>query len=211
MIAQICGKVSHIGNNHLILEVNGICYEILVPVTILQRIATALPEDKFLTLITYHYHQVEPSRSTPVLIGFSNKMEKEFFEQFISVSGIGPRAAIRAINKPISEIAQAICRADTGFLTSLPGIGRQRAKDIIAKLQDKVGRFGLIQDEVSKEVELSKGLEEQALQVLEQLQYKRQEASEMIKRALQRSPEIGTIEDLLNEVYRQNRKVGKNG
>lgn len=206
MIAQICGKVCHIDNNHLLLEVNGICYEILVPFTILQRIATSLPEDKFLSLITYHYHQLEPSRSTPVLIGFSNKMEKEFFEQFISVSGIGPRAAIKAINKPISEIAQAICRGDMGFLTSLPGIGRQRAKDIIAKLQDKVGRFGLMQDEVSKEIELSEGLEEQALQVLEQLQYKRQEASEMIKRALLRSPVINTIEDLLNEVYRQKRK-----
>ena len=211
MIAQICGKVCSIDTNHLMLEVNGICYEILVPVTILQRIATALPEDKILTLITYHYHQLEPSRSTPVLIGFLNKMEKEFFEQFISVSGIGPRAAIKAINKPISEIAQAICRSDMGFLTSLPGIGRQRAKDIIAKLQDKVGRFGLIQDEVSKEVELSQDLEEQALQVLEQLQYKRQEASEMIKRALLRSPAINTIEDLLNEVYKQKRKVDKNG
>lgn len=206
MIAQISGKVCSIDTNYLILEVNGICYEVLVPATILQRIAATLPEDKSIRLITYHYYQVEPSRSTPVLIGFLNKMEKDFFEEFISVSGIGPRAAIKALNKPISTIAQAICRSDTNFLIGLPGIGRQRAKDIIARLADKVGRFGLIQDEVSKEAALSQGLEEQALQVLEQLQYKRQEAVNMIKKALVRSPQICTIEELLNEVYKQNRK-----
>jgi Holliday junction DNA helicase RuvA len=203
MIVEVTGKVCEINNNCLSLEVNGFCYEVLVPTTILQRISSLLPEDKTIRLITYHYHQIEPSRSIPVLIGFLNKLEKDFFEQFISVSGIGPRAAIKAINQPISTIAQAIANADMQFLTTLPGIGRQRAKDIIAKLQDKVGRFGLLQDNVEPIIKAKQDLEEQALQILEKLQYKKQEAKDMIKKALLRCADVNSVEELLNEVYRQ--------
>ena len=63
------------------------------------------------------------------------------------MSGIGPRAAVKALDKPISEITQAIDAGDIKYLTTLPGIGKQRAKEIVAKLQGKVGRFGLIQDQ----------------------------------------------------------------
>lgn len=207
MIAQIYGKVSQINQNSLLLEVNGFCYEVLVPTMILMRIASTLPQDKMLRLITYHYHQLEPSRSTPVLIGFSNELEREFFELFISVSGIGPRAAIKAINKPISVIAQAIYRADLKFLTDLPGIGQQKAKNIVASLQDKVGRFGLLQDEAKGQI-LEQNIETEALQVLEQLQYNRQEAKEMIKKASERCPAINSVSELLNEVYKQRKQHG---
>jgi Holliday junction DNA helicase RuvA len=205
MIVQIYGKVCQINQNSLVLELNGLCYEVLVPTTILIRIVASMPEDRLIRLVTYHYHQVEPSRSTPVLIGFSNKLEKEFFELFISVSGIGPRAAIKAINQPISVIAQGIYRGDIKFLTSLPGIGQQKAKNIVASLQDKVARFGLLQDAAEKKA-LEPDIETEALQVLEQLQYNKQEAKEMIKRALQRSPAINAVSELLNEVYRE-RKI----
>jgi len=207
MIAQICGKVNQIKDNSLIIDINGICYEVLVPMTILQRIVKSMPEDKILSLITYHYHQIEPSRSVPVLIGFLNKLERDFFEQFITVSGVGPKAAIKALNKPISVVARAIYNEDTNFLLGLPGIGRQRAKDIIARLQDKVGRFALLQDDAVEQAEKKQcDYEEEALQILVQLQYKKPVAKEMLKKALLRSPEINTAEALLNEVYRQNTK-----
>jgi Holliday junction DNA helicase RuvA len=142
-----------------------------------------------------------------MLIGFLNEIEKEFFEIFITVSGIGPRAALKALSEPISLIARAIDEADTNFLKSLPGIGQQRAKEIIAKLQNKVGKFGLIQDgKIKEQVGTTKDIEEEVLAVLMQLEYKKQEASIMIKKALQRCPDIETAEDLLNEVYKQ-RKI----
>ncbi len=111
---------------------------------------------------------------------------------------------MRALNKPISDIARAIDEADIKFLKTLPGIGEQRAREIVAKLQKKVGKFGLIQDGVKqKSITGSVGWQEEALEILLQLQYKKQEAKDMIQKALERCPQIATSEELLNEIYRQ--------
>ncbi|MDD5155980.1 MAG: helix-hairpin-helix domain-containing protein [Candidatus Omnitrophica bacterium] len=204
MITRICGKITEKGNNYLNIDIGGISYEVLVPAAVMQRLEKNIPTDGVISLITYHYLQVEPSRSTPVLIGFLNDIEKEFFEIFITVSGIGPRAALKALNKPISEIAKAIDESDVEFLRSLPGIGQQRAREIIAKLQNKVGKFGLIQDgSPESQGDKTSDIEEEALAVLTQLEYKKNEALVMIKKALERNPHLETTEELLNEVYKQ--------
>jgi len=207
MIAQISGKILQKKEDRILLENNGICYEVLMPPLILARIDSAIGEDGNIRLITYHYLQVEPSKSVPIIVGFINEIEKEFFELFITVSGIGPRAAIRAIKKPISEIAKAINDGDEAFLNSLPGIGKQRAKEIIAKLQNKIAKFGLIKDSLEKiRTPLKEDLEKEVLEILLQLQYKKQEAKDMINKALERTPSIETPEELLGEVYRQRKR-----
>ena len=207
MIARISGKIIERGTNQLIIESGGLCYEVLIPQSVMQRLDENLPLGNSISLITYHYYQNEPSKSFPVLIGFLNEIEKEFFQAFITVSGIGPRAAVKALNKPISAIAQAIDEANIEFLKSLPGIGQQRAKEIVAKLQNKVGKFGLIQDHKTANLSgQTKDIEEEVLEVLMQLEYKKSEAAAMIKKALERSPDIETTEKLLNEVYKQ-RKI----
>lgn len=204
MIARISGKIIEKGEHHLLLSNAGITYEVLIPQTIMQRLQEHIREDGTIDLITYHYHQVEPSKSTPVLIGFLNEVEKEFFQAFITVSGIGPRAALKALNKPISLIAQAIDNGNIVFLKSLPGIGQQRAKEIVAKLQNKIGKFGLIQDKAGPvQDKQSSHIEEEALAVLMQLQYRRPEAQVMLKKAFQHNSQIKTTEELLNEVYKQ--------
>jgi Holliday junction DNA helicase RuvA len=206
MIARICGKVIEKGTNNLLVEVGGICYEVLIPSAVMQHLDENIDAKGEVKLITFHYLQSEPAKSTPVLVGFLNEIEKEFFEVFITVSGIGPKAALKALSQPISLIAQAIDEGDTVFLKSLPGIGQQRAREIVAKLQNKVGKFGLIQDkEIKKPSAESKDIEEEALAVLMQLEYKKQEALSMIKKALERSERIESTEALLNEVYKQRR------
>ncbi|MFC1645658.1 Holliday junction branch migration protein RuvA [Candidatus Omnitrophota bacterium] len=203
MIAQISGKIIQRKNDSIIIDTNGICYEVLIPQIIMSRIDEFV-QDGRIKLITYHYLQTEPSKSVPVLIGFINEVEREFFGLFITVSGIGPRAAIRAINKPISTIAKWINDGNASLLCSLPGIGQQRAKEIIAKLQGKMGKFGLIQDEQAEiKTKISEDIKKESLGVLLQLQYKKQEAKEMIEKAIARSSKINTTEELLNEVYRQ--------
>jgi len=205
MIARISGKIIERGENYLVIDVGGLSYEVFLPTAVMQRIEENVAQDGMVNLITYHYLQMEPSKGAPVLVGFWNDIEKEFFEVFITVSGIGPRAALKALSQPISLIAQAIDEADINFLKSLPGIGQQRAREIVAKLQNKVGKFGLIQDgrrEVKK-VTADSDIQEEALEVLMQLQYKKAEAMGMIKKALERSPDIQATEDLLNEVYKQ--------
>ena len=204
MISAIQGKLVKKRDSSLFVDIGGLVYEVLVPVTVFNE-TQGIEIGSEIVLNTFHYYASDPSKSFPILIGFINEIEKEFFEKFISVSGVGPKAAVRAINKPISEIASAIDQGNVSFLKSLPGIGEQRAKEIIAKLQDKVGKFGLIQDSSAprKPINESSDMESEALQVLEQLQYKKHYAQEMIKKALLRCSNISTSEELLNEVYRQ--------
>ena len=212
MISKIQGKVKSKKPSKVLVEVaGGLSYEVLVPDYVMRTIERENTEGDDITLITYHYFQSDPSKSIPVLIGFLNEIEKEFFEKFITVSGVGPKAACRALALPISEIADAIDRADLGFLKTLPGIGEQRAKEIIAKLQGKVGKFGLIQDRVKGEAkETAQDIKEEALSVLLQLQYKKKEAMDMIDKALKRNPRLNSSEELLNEVYKA-RQNGKRG
>jgi len=206
MISRITGKIIKKGDDFLLIEVGGIGYEVFLPQTVMQRLNENQYTDNQVDLVTFYYHQIEPSRSTPVLIGFLNEIEKDFFQQFITVSGIGPRAALRALNKPISVIAQAIDEGDINFLKSLPGIGQQRAKEIVAKLQGKVGKFGLIQDTQVAQEEAKRSIADDALAVLIQLQYKKSEAKAMIQKALEEAPGLTTSEELLNEIYKQKQK-----
>jgi Holliday junction DNA helicase RuvA len=205
MISRISGKVVEKGSNYLTIDTGHLCYEVFIPQNVMQRIDDFITGDSSLSLVTYHYLQAEPSKNIPVLIGFLNEVERNFFEIFITVSGIGPRAALKALDKPISQIARAIDEADTAFLKSLPGIGEQRAKEIIAKLQNKIGKFGLLQDSKTKEIPSAKAkdIAEEALAVLLQLEYKKSEATQMIKKALENSPQLETTEELLNLVYKQ--------
>jgi Holliday junction DNA helicase RuvA len=207
MIARIGGKLIEKRKNSIVLENQGISYEVFLPVIAMARLEEHMAPDGILHLITYHYHHLEPSRSIPVLIGFLNEVEKEFFEEFITVSGIGPKAALRAINTSISSIAKAIDEADVNFLRSLPGIGPQRAKEIIAKLQGKIGKFGLIQDHAAKpKLSAQKNIAEEAIEVLTQLQYKKNEAKEMIQEALKKQSDFDNVEGLLNFVYKHRAK-----
>ena len=203
MISKIQGKIKSKIQGKILVEVtSGISYEVLIPKSIMGNIDKEV-EDSDISLITYHYFQTDPSKSIPILIGFLNEIEKEFFEKFITVSGVGPKAACRALALPISEIADAIDRADLSILKSLPGIGEQRAKEIIAKLQGKVGKFGLIQDRDGKgPSSLGQDIKEDALSVLLQLQYKKKDAMDMISKALKRNSKINSSEELLNEVYK---------
>jgi Holliday junction DNA helicase RuvA len=205
MITQIIGKLIEKKEQSLVIDIGGICYEVIVPTSVLERIDETKDQNGNVHLITYYYFQIGPSSGLPVLIGFINEIERDFFLEFIKVSGIGPKAAVKAINQPISEICRGIDDGDMNYLKTLPGIGLQRAKDIVAKLQGKVGKFGLIQDKrgAQPQAKLTADWQEEALSVLLQLQYKRNEAVEMIEKALKRNNAIETAEELLNEIYKQ--------
>jgi Holliday junction DNA helicase RuvA len=207
MISRVRGIVREIREQQVLLEVGGICYDVLMPTSLLRALSERLGSANELELVTFHYQQLEVGRGIPVLIGFFNEVEREFFVRFISVTGVGPRAALKALTLPLATIAQAIDEGDLALLRSLPGIGEQRAREIVAKLQGKVGKYGLIQAK-ERRVEAGGGpsaLEEEAVAILVQLEYKKSEAKEMIRAALERNPKVKSSEELLNEVYRQQR------
>lgn len=203
MIGRIKGKIVNKSENKILIDVGGLCYEIIVAKSLVSRITSDLGETS--GLVIYHYLQMDKNRFIPVMIGFLDELEKDFFEIFISVSGIGPRAAVRAFDKPISLIARAIEEGDVDFLKGLAGIGKQKAKQIVASLQGKVGRFVLLREEEKKEKKVlsldNKEIVEEAKQILRRLQYGSNEIDLMIKRALAKSAQIDSVENLLNEIY----------
>ncbi len=204
MIVRVKGKVAELKDLAVVLDTGGIFYELLVPASVAQRLNSQKAVDGTITLVTHHYYQMTPSSATPILVGFLNDLEKDFFLQFISVSGIGPRAAVKALDRSISDIAAAIDKGDMSYLKTLPGIGQQKARDIIAKLQGKVSRFGLIPDTgVKCDVSTAPAFKDEAVDVLLQLQYKKPEAETMIAKALERDSTINSTEALLNAIYSQ--------
>ena len=212
MISYINGKIKRKAEQCLFIDVGGIVYEVLIPKAVMNVLENNFPAEANIELVTYHYFHVEPSRSRPILIGFLNEIERDFFEQYITVSGVGPKAAVRALSLPISVIAEAIDTANLALLKTLPGIGGRRAREIVAKLQGKVGKFCLIQDRINSPTApaVKEDIQEEALAVLLQLQYKRTEAKEMIKKAIQIDSNVNSAEDILNQVYRQKTKEPKN-
>ncbi|MDD5423451.1 MAG: OB-fold domain-containing protein [Candidatus Omnitrophica bacterium] len=208
MISQISGKIKKQKPSSVIVDVGGISYEVLIPPAVMKGLDKAKTGDGAINLITYHYYQMDPSKAIPVLVGFINEIEKDFFEQFITVSGVGPKAACRALSLSFSVIAEAIDKGDMALLKTLPGIGEQKAREIIAKLQGKIGKFGLIQDRFDQDMpKIKEDIKDEALSVLVQLQYKKNEARDMIERALKSNPKASNCEEILNEVYKGSRKL----
>ncbi len=206
MIARIKGRVIEQKDLAVVIDAGGIFYEVHTPASVAQRLNAHKAADGVVTLVTHHYYQLTPSTATPILIGFLNELEKDFFLQFISVSGIGPKAAVKALDRSISEIAGAIDKGDVAYLKTLPGIGQQKARDIVAKLQGKVSRFGLISDSEVRKTDtgvLPFAFRDEALEVLMQLQYKKSEAEDMVAKALERCPTLSSTEELLNMIYSQ--------
>lgn len=210
MISYIQGKVHERKAAALVILAGGIGYEVMVAPAILAAIPTAVEGSEVL-LVVYYYLQIDQSRGMPVMIGFRNTLEREFFEQFIQVASIGPRTAVKAIAQPIQKIAAAIEGGDMRFLTGLPGIGRQKAREIIAKLQGKLGAYCLLDGGEAVSMPASNlstpahELEDEVLAVLLQLQYTRNDALQMIKRALTTTPSPATTEEVLELIYRQGR------
>jgi Holliday junction DNA helicase RuvA len=157
-----------------------------------------------IALDVYAQLQIDGNAGRYVFFGFTNTVEREFFEALISVAGVGPKAAARAFSAPMARIARAIDAGDHVFLKTLPGIGQQKARDIVAKLQGKVGRFLLIQDAPAPaQTTTMPDFAAEALAVLLQLAYKRPEAEAMIAETLAAAPHVRDAEALLAEIYRQ--------
>jgi len=210
MITYIRGTVLERKPSALIIMAGGLGYEVLVPPAIL----AALPQAEAgteVSLVIYYYLQIDQSRAMPVMIGFRNTLERDFFEQFIQVASVGPRSAVKAIALPIQQIAAAIENGDQRFLVNLPGVGNQKAKEIVAKLQGKMSTYCLLDGGAPATATASplavaaNDLGDEVLAILLQLQYSRNDAQQMLNRALATSPPPATTEAVLEIIYKQGR------
>jgi Holliday junction DNA helicase RuvA len=201
MFSRITGTLIERSDESATIETGGLAYLIVVPPSVAAKLPA--PGGAPVTLEIFAQLQIDGNAGRFTYFGFSNAVEREFFEALISVASIGPRSAARAFSAPMSRIARAIDDGDHLFLKTLPGIGQQKARDIVAKLQGKVTRFLLIQDAPAVRPTPIPDFATEALAVLLQLAYKRVEAEEMIAQTLAASPHIGDAEALLAEIYRR--------
>jgi holliday junction DNA helicase RuvA len=205
MFSRISGTLIERGPDRAVIEAGGLGYEIVLPPCIAEKVPSNPGERVALEI--YAVLNQDGNTGRFAYYGFSNAIEREFFEALLSVASIGPRSAARAFSQPMSAIAGAIDRADHAFLKSLPGIGQQKARDIVAKLQGKVAKFLLIQDAPAHAAPAMPDFASEALAVLLQLEYKRAEAEAMVRETLDAEPGIDDAERLLAEIYR--RKAAK--
>src|SRR2546427_1139327 len=149
MIASLTGLLRRRLDDRIVLETGGVGYEVFLPPIVMRQIEPLAAGEgeaaSVLSLVT-HYHATR-DQPRPVLIGFTEELDKEFFEKLITVKDMGPMVAARALAAPIGEIAAAVARQDEKYLRSLPGIGPQKAKNIVAQLQGKVAKFALARDD----------------------------------------------------------------
>ncbi len=205
MFSRITGEVVDHAGDVVRIDVGGLVYDVVMP----PSVAAKVPAAGDVTLELYPSFALDGNSGRFTFFGFSNGIEREFFEALLSVASIGPKSAARAFSAPMARIAEAIENDDQAFLKKLPGIGQQKARDIVAKLQGKVARFLLIQDAPQRaaaavpEAPPMPEFATEALAVLLQLAYKRGEAEEMIAATLERAPHVSDAETLLAEIYRQ--------
>jgi Holliday junction DNA helicase RuvA len=200
MFARISGALIERNGDAAVVEAGGLGYEIVLPPCIAQKVPTKAGERVILEI--YAVVNLEGNSGRFTYYGFPNAIEREFFEALLTVASIGPRSAARAFSLPMSTIAAAIDRGDYNLLKTLPGVGQQKARDIVAKLQGKVAKFLLIQDAPPPAAVTIPDFADEALAVLIQLGYKRNEGEAMIRRTLEREPQLDQAEQILAEIYR---------
>lgn len=200
MIAYLEGVLKSIYDERLTLLVGGVGYDVLIPSFVMSDLKRSAKTGEKLDLyISFHQTERQPK---PVLVGFRHELDREFFELFITVEDIGPMAAVKALTRPIREIARHIEEKDVKSLRKLKGIGERKAEKIVATLKGRVAKYALM-PEAAVAVEVVEDFRKDVEYVLiTQLGHKALEARKMIEEAMKRNPGIVSSEELFEEVYR---------
>jgi holliday junction DNA helicase RuvA len=143
MITKMTGILNRVLDEEVRLQVGPFEYQIMIPEFVRRQVQMKSGSEVMFHLVEYIEGSQNSSRWTPRRIGFLNEAELDFFELFCTVDKIGVKKALKAMSRPIQEIADAIARQDVKWLTTMPGIGKQTAEQIIATLKNKVTRFAM--------------------------------------------------------------------
>ncbi len=185
--------------DRILVLANQVGYEVMLPAVVMKTLSDKDVGDEVTLFIYYQQSERQPK---PVLIGFNNDLEREFFQYFITAEDIGPLKAVKALTVSIGEIAAAIEAKDVGKLKNLKGIGPRTAQKIIATLNGKMGRFVDDARPPANDDLPEADFIRPVLDVLvSQLGHKPADAKKMIGEALKRNHDIRTPEELFDEVY----------
>jgi Holliday junction DNA helicase RuvA len=216
MITRVTGTLNRVLDEEVRLQVGGLEYQVLVPEFVRRNLQTRVGQE--VSLITSHFLEGNPiqGKVVPRLIGFISEAEMDFFDLFCTVDKVGTRKALKALVRPIKEIANAISRQDSKWLTTLPGVGSATADAIVATLKRKVTRYALgnqpgeapagegggsANGEVEPAAIVSGGVVEDAYQALLALGHSPMEARHRLDRVLTGGRTFNSVEEILKEIY----------
>lgn len=191
MIGFLRGALIRKNPQELLLDVAGVGYRVLVPISTFCRLGDQGTQAELLI----HTHVREDQL---VLYGFATSSEQELFEKLIAVSGVGPKVALGVLSGiEVDELVHAIRANDVARLTRVPGVGKKTAERLILELKDKIASFHT----ESEEPKAASPKRTDLLSALANLGYSSSEAERAATEALRLQPEAA-LGDLLREALR---------
>ncbi len=209
MITKISGVLNRVLDEEVRLQVGPLEYQVLVPEFVRRPLQDKAGQE--VTLYTSDYVEGNPmqGRMVPRLIGFLSEPELDFFELFCTVDKVGVRKAMKALMRPVRDIADAIQRQDAKWLTTLPGIGPATAEQIVATLRRKVTRYALMASTdgtkaAAPAVSAAAGqVFEDAYQALLSVGHSPSEARDRLDKVLAGGRSFPTVQEILEAIYKQ--------
>lgn len=204
MITRITGRLTHLSETAATIEIGGFEYEVLIPDLVRRQLQSQLDDEVSLRTIEYLEGNPQQGRLTPRIVGFANDAERDFFDLFCSVDGLGVKKALRAMVRPVREVAEAIEEQDVKTLSTLPGIGPAVAERIIAKLRRRMAKFALMVSSKLPDTE-DRDLMLEAYEALVSVGHTPQDAQDRIEQVRQARKKFRSVEEILAEVYQRQR------
>jgi Holliday junction DNA helicase RuvA len=207
MLTKITGNLTRVLDDRIRLQVGAFEYEVLVPEMVRRQIQDRIGQE--LTLHTCHYFEGNPmqGRVVPRLVGFLAEAELEFFDLFCTVDKVGVRKALKALARPIRDIADAIQRKDAKLLSTLPGIGTATGDKIIAELHRKVVKFALMRSSEDGVAAAPPAEADQmfndAYAALLSIGHSAVEARDRLDKVIAGGQKFASVEDILMAIYKQ--------
>jgi Holliday junction DNA helicase RuvA len=203
VITNLTGIVNRVFDDEARVQVGPIEYQVLVPEFVRRQLQGRIGQELSLSTMQYFEGNMNTGKMIPRLVGFLAEAELEFFELFCTVEKIGVRKALKAMTRPIKEIADAISRQDAKWLTTLPGIGPASAEQVIATLRRKVTKFALMPAPADAGVApvAAADVIEDAYRALLTVGLNPAEARDRLDAALAGGKSYKNVEDILMAIY----------
>ena len=204
MITRLSGTLERVEPTAVEVAVGPVVHEVLVTELVRRNLQGKLGQP--VVLHTLEYLEGNPTRGNlvPRVVGFLSEVEREFFELICEVDGVGVRKALRAIVRPVGEIAAAIEEQDIKALSGLPGIGGATAERMIAKLRRRMPKFALL---VARETPGESGgvadVLVETFEVLRSLGQSDSDARRLVDSLRQEKKKPKDVQDALEAIYRQ--------
>ena len=207
MITRITGKIVAVAMDSLTLSVGPYEREVRIPEFTRRHLQGNVGEEVSLHTIEYLEGNPMQGRLTPRLVGFLSQPEREFFELFCQVDGVGVKKALRAMIRPVQEVAALIEDQDSKGLTALPGVGPATSERIIAKLRRKVPKFALLVGRSTTDgAEVEHNLLSEAYEALRALGHSEADARKLLDTSIDSKKKYKDVDAILRTVYEHKRK-----